>query len=142
AGLSMAVLVMRAMASRLWVRLGSGAGAADLPDHAHAADTADDVGQMPAVTDEDGKQHVGGIIVPFVDGDFLDVRAVVGDARGHLGQHTRPVLDLELDLDRELPVDARFPGDGQPLVRLLAELAEIAAHVAMDDDAASRAEVA
>ncbi len=73
---------------------------------------------------------------------MLDVGLGRRDISRDRRQHAEPVTHLGADLHGKGPVQLALPLDREPLVRLLAELGEVAAIVAVDDDAATRAEVA
>ena len=76
------------------------------------------------------------VLVPRYDFDLLDVRPRIGNRRGDLGEHARAVSGFALDLAMKLPADVLLPGNGDPLLGLLAKIREVAALVAMDHDTA------
>src|SRR5210317_1626915 len=120
----------------------SGAVAGHALDVLHVAHVTEDARKMTAVfhLDEEGEYRT--VVVPAYDLDLFDVGAGVADRRGHLGEHAGLVDRLDLYLARELPIDLLLPVAGYPLLRLLAEVRQVAAGIAVDHDAATRAEVA
>src|SRR4029453_211816 len=96
-----------------------------------------DVCEVFAVAHLQVEDQGRGVAVALVDGDVLDVRLCGGDVRGDRGQHAHAVRHVDADFDVEQAVDVRLPGDRQPLVRLLAVVAQVAARLAVNDDAAA-----
>src|SRR5688572_25649222 len=107
----------------------------------HAADGTDDAREMPAVVHEQLEDQRRAVAVPLDDRDAIDVALCLGDRGRDLREYAHAVRDLDLDLDVEQPVGGRLPGDGHPLLRLLAEGRQVPAGLAMDHDATPAREV-
>src|SRR5690606_15316621 len=88
--------------------------------HAQAADLANHVGDVAAVAHLDGEADLGDVAVAFQVFDPVDVRLGLGDCRGHLGQHSRPVLDLDHQRAVEISGDIAVPADRDPALGRLA----------------------
>ncbi len=82
-----------------------------------------------------------GIAVAFVHGNVLDVRLGARDVRCDRGEHAHAIRDVDANLHVEDAIEIRLPRRRNPLVRLLAIVAEVPARFAMDHDAASAREI-
>ena len=80
----------------------------------------------------------------FVSGnhfDLFDVRAAVRNCRCDFGEHACAIARFALNQAVELPVDLSFPRNGNPFLRLFAEVRQVAASVAVNDDTPAGREV-
>ena len=103
----------------------------------HLANAAHDLRKVITVLDRQQERQHRAILVTAEDFDLFDVGIAIGDRCGNLGEYAGAVARFGLDLAKELALDVVLPGDGDPLLGLLAEVRQVAAAVAMDNDAAT-----
>ena len=87
---------------------------------------------------KEGQGGVGAVAV--FQADILDVRAELGNGRGHRRQHALLIFHHHADFHRKLALDIRLPDHVHPLFRLVGKIHQILAGGGVNHDAAAGAQ--